>query len=162
MKFLGVSLLMVSLVLTTIPTVSAQETVELVVSGHDDDGFYFTIEGYTGKNPTVTIAPGASVTVRYTSVTGVHNFHAGDLGKTDIVDPSGGEQTFTFTAPASGSQEYWCDPHKASGMKGMLNFGTASNGDDDDDAGSNESPAFAPVAALLAIAGVALIARRRS
>jgi len=99
--------------------------VTLAFHGWDDDGFYFTVEGYEGHNPTITIQPGAEVTVTYVSDAGVHNLNMGDLGKVNIADPSAAMQTFTFTAPASGESEYWCDPHKGSGMKGKLVFGSA-------------------------------------
>lgn len=104
---------------------AAPEPVNLVLTGHGEGGaFFFRIDGETARNPRITVAPGAEVTVTLRTVSGgVHNFCTDATGKkecTPIVS-EGDEATFTFTAPDTpGSFEYWCDPHRGSGMRGAL------------------------------------------
>lgn len=104
---------------------AAPEPVTLVLTGHgESNGFFFRLEGQSAKNPRLVVAPGAQVTVTLRTVTGaVHNFCTDATGQktcTRIVS-EGDEDTVTFTAPETpGTFEYWCDPHRGSGMKGAL------------------------------------------
>lgn len=102
----------------------APEPVTLVLTGHGEGGkFFFRIEGESANNPRLTVAPGAEVTVTLKTVSGsIHNFcteASGTKTCTKLVS-EGGEDSITFTAPQSGTFEYWCDPHRGSGMKGQL------------------------------------------
>ena len=113
-------------------TPAAPEPVNIVLTGHGEGGkFFFRIEGESANNPRLTVAPGAQVTVTLRTVSGsIHNFCTDATGAkqcTPLVG-EGDEATLTFTAPESGSFEYWCDPHRGSGMKGTLAVAAAGGG----------------------------------
>lgn len=103
-------------------------TIEL--EGVQEGSSYFFRDASGAKNPTITVQPGQQVTFKLTSVTGVHNLNLGGLAKTALA--SDGETVeVVWTAPAEGGRiEYWCDPHKSAGMKGVINVGTAAPGGD--------------------------------
>lgn len=108
------------------PFAAAQSTIEL--EAHDGGGeFWFTLAGGTAKNPQLKVEPGAEVTVTLKNAGAiVHNFVLDAPVKQGIpcCVPGGGSSTFTFTAPAEDATiEYWCDPHRSVGMKGMLVVG---------------------------------------
>lgn len=104
--------------------------ITITLTGNGAGGaFFFALDGQTGRNPTLTVAPGQEVTVILKTVSGaVHNFctdASGEKKCTPLVS-EGDEASVTFTAPETpGSFEYWCDPHRSSGMKGRLTVGTA-------------------------------------
>lgn len=106
--------------------------VSLELEGLSEGGkFFFRIKGETQANPALRIAPGAEVTVTPTTLSGgVHNFCTSLDNKCSALATEGGDPvTFTFTAPAEGgSFEYWCSPHKSSGMTGKIEFTTATGG----------------------------------
>lgn len=144
---------------------AAAEAKSFNVTGHVTDGqFFFTFEGIEGNNPTVPVAAGDVVTITYKTDTNVHNFHVGAPvdKQTTIVGPDGEAQTLTFTVPDSAATiEYWCDPHKGSGMMGTFTVSGANppaNGGDD----TKDTPGFGAPLAVLAIAGALLLARRRA
>lgn len=85
-------------------------------------GGYFTLEGETQRNPTLRVPAGATVTITIKGTDdGVHNFCLKDAKTcTDYLQAAGDTQTLTFTAPASGSIQYFCLPHKAAGMTGQI------------------------------------------
>lgn len=110
------------------------QAVELVIRGHQEGSdFYWTVEGYEGKNPTITVPAGAQVTARVSSVSGFHNIQVTGNPASPFFDESSGEIVYTFTAPESGSLQYWCVPHKGSGMQGTLRIQGAGG-----DAGGEE------------------------
>ena len=87
---------------------------------------YFTLAGESARNPTLRVAPGQEVTVTLTGMDdGVHNFCIGAGQCTAFVTSAGDSATFTFTAPATGTLEYYCQPHRSGGMKGSLAVGDA-------------------------------------
>lgn len=94
-------------------------------------GGYFTLEGQTARNPTIRAAPGQQVTVTLKGTDeGVHNFCAGPGKCTPFVTAAGDTQTITFTAPESGTLEYYCQPHKGAGMKGTITTAAPDSGGD--------------------------------
>lgn len=117
----------------TAPEATPAGPVSIVLTGHGEGGaFFFTLEGDSKKNPTLTVAPGSEVTVTLKTISGaVHNFCTDASGTktcTKLVS-EGDEASITFTVPAeAGSFEYWCDPHRSSGMKGRIVVGTATGG----------------------------------
>ena len=118
---------------------AAAGPLELVIEAHTEgSGGYFTLEGETAKNPRIRVAPGQEVrvTLRGTD-NGVHNFCVGDSRScTEYVSAPGDVQTFTFTAPESGTVEYFCAPHKGAGMRGSV--AVAAAGDDGGEAPAEE------------------------
>lgn len=108
------------------PFAAAQTTIDL--EAHDGGGeFWFTLAGQSAKNPPIKVEPGAEVTISLKNAGAiVHNFVLDAPVKKGIpcCVPGGGSGTFTFTAPAEDATiEYWCDPHRAAGMKGTLVVG---------------------------------------
>lgn len=72
---------------------------------------------------TLTIAPGTKV--KFTWDSGGHNVNpkSGDWGHKPIEDKG-----FSYTTPPfqqTGSQKYWCDPHKSAGMIGTIEVAQA-------------------------------------
>lgn len=157
-------------------TAAAQETLQ--VTAHDDDGFYFTVEGLDGKNPTITLRPGAEYSVHFVNEgpTHVHNLaFGGPIDESTAIIASGENQTLNFTVPedASDDAQYWCDPHRGVGMLGDVEFsaenGEGGNGEgrdggngtgDGGDGGSNGIPWPGGTLLLTALAGLALLRRR--
>lgn len=110
--------------------------LEIVIEAHTTGGSgYFTIEGQTARNPTLRAAPGQEVRITLKGTDeGVHNFCVGPGKCTAYVTAAGETQTLTFTAPETGSLEYYCQPHRSGGMKGTLAVGDAPA----DDGGAGE------------------------
>lgn len=120
--------------------------LSIVLTGHGEGGaFFFQMEGASGRNPTITVQPGQEVTVTLRTVSGaIHNFCTDATGEKKCLPLTGEgeENTLTFTAPSEpGSFQYWCDPHKSSGMKGTLKVGAAggSDGASGGEAGGSEA-----------------------
>lgn len=106
-------------------TPAAPEPIEIVLEGvQEGSAAYF--RGADGKkNPALTVLPGQQVTFRFKSIVGVHNLNIAGKDKTALLS-DGEEATLVWTAPAEGGRvEYWCDPHKAIGMKGVIQVGAA-------------------------------------
>lgn len=92
------------------------------VFAHDNDGFYFTVTGYDGRNPTILLAPGSVVTILFTNLGNAsHNFRlsAVDTYGTELIAP-GNSTSLPLRVPDEGFASYWCDPHKGSGMTGAV------------------------------------------
>ena len=95
--------------------------------GTSGGGGKITIEmgEYYYKPATITVSPGASVTVTLKNVgTLQHDFHSDQINPTGspLVDP-GKSVDFTFTAPSqAGTYDFWCTVpgHKELGMVGKL------------------------------------------
>jgi plastocyanin len=107
---------------------TAPAPIVVEIEGHvDGSSFYFVKAGETAKNPTLTFLPGQQVTFKFTVVTGSHNLHISDGGKTAVLNEGDASVTLEWTAPTEAANlEYWCDPHKASGMKGRIIVAEAS------------------------------------
>lgn len=126
---------------------------ELVVEAHDDDGFYFTVEGYAGRNPTIVLEPNAEYHVTFHNRGEVpHNLRVHEAASHGTALIDGGNSTqFEFIVPTSGLSAYWCDPHRDLGMEGRV---VAS-----EDA-LEESPGVGLIA-LLGVIAAATVLRRR-
>lgn len=131
----------------------------LEVTAHDDGiDFWFTIAGYPGKNPTLSIPAGTVVNVTlHNEGTAKHNFHVdGVAGGIPCCIAVGATEKGTFTMPNQPVQ-YYCEPHRTLGMQGQLipmqqsTDGTTSTG--------KGMPAPGVASALLVLAFV--ITRRR-
>ena len=163
MKTVGITMIVLGLALAALPA-SAQGQTSFTLEAHTEGGGgYFTLEGETARNPTLNVAPGESITVTLKGLDdGVHNFCVG-TDCSEFVTAAGESQTLTFTAPASGTAEYYCQPHKGAGMKGTVNAGGATTTTTSGENGgeTNGSPGFELVGALVALAGLALVLRRK-
>lgn len=85
---------------------------------------YFRFPGEDTRNPRIVVQPGQEVTVVLKGTDdGVHNFCIGSGKCSAFVTSAGETQTYTFTAPESGTIEYYCQPHRGAGMKGTLAVG---------------------------------------
>lgn len=120
-----------------------QEITLKVVGYQEGSAFYFTVEGYEGRNPTLSLPAGAKVTVLLTSASGFHNIQVTGSPASPFVDESSGEITYTFTVPESGSITYWCVPHRGSGMQGTIRVqsagGAPAEGEGDSDSITGET-----------------------
>ena len=100
------------------------------VEAFDDDGYYFMIEGYDGRNPQIVLEPGTHYNVTFANRgTLQHNFRVStvqELG-TPLVSP-GDVAYLEFTVPTSGFNSYWCDPHRGAGMQGQVASSADENG----------------------------------
>lgn len=151
---------LVVLFVLLLPAAVAQEEGQTTfrLETHAMEGqFYFTFEGEEERNPTLVVPPSTSVTVTIINAEDVpHNFcYQNDQQCSDYVEQTGDEAEYTFTSPAAGTADYWCLPHKGAGMRGIVRVAGTDGADE------NATPAFAPVAAVIALAAVALALRRR-
>lgn len=126
--------------------------VELVITAHDDDGWYFMVSGYDDRNPTIVLPPGSDVSVTFRNEGSIaHNLRFAQMDgfATQIID-GGEEATLEFVVPAGGLSTYWCDPHVGLGMEGKVV--------DSEDALSKDSPGLAWP---LLLVGLLVLARQR-
>lgn len=140
--------------LAFVPAAQAQES--LTVTMHDD---YFEIDGQDGQNPDLFLEPGTTyeITVRNEGSRD-HNFNIPDLGldpdssSSGLMAP-GAEQTVTVEVPEdqAGTAEYWCDPHKSVGMRGVVTFSQTER----------DTPGLGLPVLLGVLAGLGLALRRR-
>ena len=94
--------------------------ITIEIEGHQQgSAVYFTLKGETQRNPPLRFAPGQQVTFIFTSVSGVHNLNVNGEARTAILG-EGETAEIQWTAPESGSVEYWCDPHRGAGMRGRI------------------------------------------
>ena len=112
---------LVLLALLTAPLASAHgdDVQHLIVTMHNDDGFYFEILGLEGQNPDLPLTSGITyeITVRNDG-TMAHDFNLGALGGTALLSP-GESETLTVSYDGTASN-YWCNPHRNSGMEGRI------------------------------------------
>ncbi|MEF8786158.1 MAG: halocyanin domain-containing protein [Haloarculaceae archaeon] len=77
----------------------------------------------------INVDPGTEVTWEWTGKGGAHNVVAEDESFTSG-DPVGDEgTTFSYTFEEEGVYQYYCNPHKASGMRGVVAVGDTAEGD---------------------------------
>lgn len=164
MKTIGFTLLVLGLAVAVAPA-GAQGQTSFTLEAHSEGGGgYFTLEGETQRNPTLNVQPGQTITITLKAADGdgIHNIRVEGSPGSEYVEAAGDEITYTFTAPQSGTVEYYCEPHKGAGMKGLVSAGGAGNGNGNGTTnGDNDSPGFGVLGALLAVAGIALLARRK-
>lgn len=161
MKTIAFTLLAVGLALAATPA-HAQETgqTSFVLETHTEGGSgYFTLEGQTARNPTLVVPAGETITITLKGLdVGVHNIQVDGASASDYVQAAGDEVQYTFTAPASGSKQYWCVPHKGAGMIGQVQVaGSATNGGE----GGNDTPGLPLAGLAIALVGAALLLRRK-
>lgn len=164
MKSLGLSLLTLGLLVAFAPAGGAQETgsTSFTLYGADDGGqFYFEGEDGT-KNPTLVVPAGEEITVKLINRgNSVHNIQVDGSDPSDYVQTDGEEIEYKFTAPASGSKQYWCVPHKSSGMAGMVRVAGSEVTNGDGNGGGNDAPGVQVVGVAVALLGAALLLRRK-
>jgi len=133
---------------------SPPPAAQITMIGHDDSGtYYWTKEGDSARNPTLTFAPGQHVVVTVkNSGSTPHNFAVGNDKKgSDYVSSPSDEATYEFDAPQSGTTSYFCIPHGPSGMKGTIKVGDAGGGAPA--AGGEAAPAPTPAPTSFTIIG---------
>jgi plastocyanin len=160
MKVLGFSLFVAGFLLAVAPagaqTAKTAFDLDAVASGGQ---YYFTITGETAHNPTLVVPANTDITVTIHNKGGAeataHNFCFVDNQHcSEYVSADGDTKTYTFNSGASGG-DYYCQPHKATGMAGKVQIeGQAP-------AGGNDSPGFGVVGLAVALVGVALLLRRK-
>lgn len=141
------------------PFASAQEEgrTELTLLAHADRQFYWTLEGSDERNPALVVPPGARVTVTVRNVDDdVHNLVVEGFPRSGYVNDAGDEVVYEFTAPESGTLGYWCEPHRAAGMRGVVRVAGTP------DEPTREQPAPGAWPALAAAGAAALLLRRRA
>lgn len=168
MKSLGLTLLTLGLLVAFAPTAPAQDagkTAFTLTTHADGSTYYFQGEDGT-KNPTLTVPANTEITITLKNVgDAVHNIQVDGSDASEYVQADGDEVTYKFTSPASGSKDYWCVPHKSSGMRGMVKV--AGSGDDGTTTstpsgdGEKKSPGVQLVGVSVALVGAALLLRRK-
>ena len=163
MKTIGLTMIALGLAVAALPADAQGQTSFTLVTHSTSGSGYFTLEGETAQNPTLNVAPGETITITLKAADGdgVHNFKVdGEASGSDYVQATGDSVTYTFTAPASGTKEYFCEPHKGAGMKGLISAG-GSTTTPPADGEENGSPGFGLIGAIVALAGLALVLRRK-
>ena len=167
MKSLGLPLVALGLLVAFAPVGGAQETgqTSFTLYGVDSGGqFYFEGEDGT-KNPTLVVPAGEQITVKLINRgNSVHNIQVDGSEASEYVQTDGEELTYTFTAPASGSKQYWCVPHKSSGMAGTVRVAGSpdtGNGGGNGTDGDKDSPGIQVAGIAVALVGAALLLRRK-
>lgn len=165
---LAFSLLLGGLLLATATAQAQTGQTSFTLVGHGDAGYYFTLEGATEKNPTLVVPANTQITITLKGAgTDSHNvcFNANSACSTGG-DGSGyvtGEAetaTLTFNSGATGG-DYWCLPHKGSGMAGKVQVAGATTTPPTD--GGNKSPGLEVAGVAVALVGAAvLLAQRRT
>lgn len=163
MKTFGLILIALGLAFAAAPA-GAQETGQttFTLETHTEGGSgYFTLEGQTAKNPTLVVPANTVITITLKGMDdGVHNMQVDGSSGSEYVQAAGDSVTYTFTSPASGSKQYWCQPHKGAGMVGMVQV-AGSGAATENDGDKKESPGVATLGVVLAMIGAALVLSRR-
>lgn len=103
-----------------------QPTPAFNVTAHDDGlAFWFEVDGLPGRNPTIPVDPGATVTIHLRNNGTVrHDFWAHPLGGVPCCLEPGATGNGTFIAPMSDTGiPYHCTLHKGAGMAGRFTVG---------------------------------------
>ncbi|QCC51669.1 halocyanin domain-containing protein [Halapricum salinum] len=88
--------------------------------------------------PVVTVDPGTTVVWEWTGDGGVHNV-VGENMDFRSGDPTGDAgNTFEQTFEDDATVKYYCNPHRQSGMKGVVVVGEGSEADDTDDGDTSD------------------------
>ncbi|MEA3199332.1 MAG: hypothetical protein QOE90_760 [Thermoplasmata archaeon] len=107
------------------PAPTPAPTSFTIVAHAEGDSYFWTLEGQTQHNPTITVAPDTTITVTVKNSGDVtHNFAVGDdkKGSAYLASPAD-VVTYTFQSGHEGeSSIYFCVPHGSLGMKGTLKF----------------------------------------
>src|SRR5260221_8213559 len=116
MKSLGLILRASGLLLALAPSgvvAQAGQTTFDLETHADGSSYYFTLQGQTDKNPTLTVPANTAITVTIHNTGGAsastHNFCNSFDNKctADFVSADGDKQTLTFTSGAADGS-YWC------------------------------------------------------
>jgi halocyanin-like protein len=78
--------------------------------------------GFAFAPAAIRVAPGTTVTWEWTGKGGQHNVvHEGGAFESELVTEAG--HTFEYTFEEAGTYRYYCQPHRALGMKGVVVVG---------------------------------------
>jgi FtsP/CotA-like multicopper oxidase with cupredoxin domain len=161
--------LLVALLLACLlaPAARAQATLRVVAhddgpaGSHNEHGYWFTLDGVSGRNPVIPLAPGEVVAITFVNE-GSRNHTLNVSGEADsgLVAPNA-SVTFDVALPATASGgAYWCDLHRAIGMGGELSVAGVAGPFDGQETRAGLVPA-APLGLALAALGLAALAWRR-
>lgn len=161
MKAVLVTLLAAAALLAATPaTAQAEGQTEFTLIASDGGGADFHFANEAGeRNPTLTVPAGATITITLKNEGGFHNLHVEGQDPSEYVENPDDTVTVTFTAPETGSIGYWCDPHKSTGMAGKIVVAGSETTPTPEE--KNDSPGLGLIGGILALAGVALYARRQ-
>ena len=169
MKSLGLLLVATGLLLAFAPTnvVAQTGSTSFDLETHaDGSNYYFTLQGQTDKNPTLTVPANTAITVTIHNTGGAsastHNFCDSYDNKctADFVSADGDKQTLTFTSGSSDGT-YWCAPHKSLGMMGNFHIAGTTTSSSTPASSTKASPGFELVALGVAVVGAVLLLRRK-
>jgi plastocyanin len=164
MRSFGFVLIVAGLFLAVAPVQAQTAKTSFDLETHATGGaYFFTLQGATDHNPTLTVPANTQITVTIHNTGGAdataHNFcDSYDSKCSEYVSADGDTQTLKFTSGA-GSGTYWCLPHKSSGMTGS--FQIEGQQATSTPATTKGSPGFELVGLAVALAGVALLLRRK-
>lgn len=152
---------LLALAVSAVPQAQAQAEgqTSFVLEAHmDGEGTYWTLEGDTRKAPTLVVPAGAKITVTVKNMDdAVHNIQVDGQPASDYVEATGDTVVYEFTAPASGSKDYWCVPHKSSGMVGVVQVAGSAPADES----GQDTPGLGALAVVVAGSVAAWVASRR-
>jgi halocyanin-like protein len=101
-------------------TAEYTDTDSVTVEVGAGNGFGFNL-------PAIKIAPGTTVTWEWTGEGGAHNVVAED--ETFNSGSTQNSGTYEYTFDEAGAYQYYCNPHKGAGMKGVVVVGDNAEGD---------------------------------
>jgi len=85
--------------------------------------------GYGFNLPAVKVPTGTTVVWEWTGNGGAHNVVANDETFNSGSTQEGGDVTFEYTFEETGTHTYYCNPHEALGMKGVVVAGEDAQGE---------------------------------
>lgn len=157
-RFILLALAGLVLATASAPTVAAESRV-FNLTATSVDGKFVYLDENGEQNPDLNVVPGDDVLINL-KVDGFHNIRFDKPVSKGTVVEKDTTQALRFTVPEDAPAEigYWCDPHRGSGMRGVM----VVEGGAPVDAGANATPAPGLALGVLAVAAAAgLVARHR-
>lgn len=114
--------LLLALALAPLSLAHGEGEQHLYVEAYDDDGYYFKVGGYDGKNPTIVLQPAVFYNITFVnrgSAPTDFRFEDGDRQQFPVVD-GGRIATFGVFVPNAGATEYWSTTFQNEGMAGRV------------------------------------------
>lgn len=99
----------------------------VLVTGREGSEFFWQ-SGATGeRNPTLRVLPGTNVSLIVVNGDGgYHNIQVAGHEASPYLDQRDSALMYNFTAPEEGTLDYWCIPHRSSGMIGSIVVATSA------------------------------------
>lgn len=117
-----IGLLILGLLLIPNAISHGNEEQHLFVEAFDDDGYYFMIGGYDGKNPTIVLEPALRYNITFANRgSTATDFRFEDGNRQDFpVVAAGGIANFGAYVPNAGATNYWSTQLRDQGMEGRV------------------------------------------